>query len=171
MPIDQAKRLKELEKENARLKRMLADEILGKELLKGLWKKVVSHGLKRQIAESFVKQGKCSERIACRHFGLHRSTFQYEAKQPDAWLARLKTVVRRLSRENPEFGYPKITHLLKGEGWQVGTRWIQYLCRELGLRIPAKKPKRRHRGFSTGLPTNASHRTKSGRGISSTTER
>lgn len=34
MPIDQAKRLKELEKENARLKRMLADEILGKELLK-----------------------------------------------------------------------------------------------------------------------------------------
>jgi len=34
MQLDQAKRLKELEKENARLKRMLADEILGKELLK-----------------------------------------------------------------------------------------------------------------------------------------
>ena len=34
MKLDQAKRLKELEKENARLKRLLADEILGKELLK-----------------------------------------------------------------------------------------------------------------------------------------
>ena len=34
MPLDQANRLKELEKENARLKRLLADEILGKELLK-----------------------------------------------------------------------------------------------------------------------------------------
>ena len=34
MKLDQAKRLKELEKENARLKRMLADEMLGKELLK-----------------------------------------------------------------------------------------------------------------------------------------
>ena len=34
MPLDQAKRLKELEKENARLKRMLADEMLGKEMLK-----------------------------------------------------------------------------------------------------------------------------------------
>ena len=33
-PLDQAKRLKELEKENVRLKRLLADEILGKELLK-----------------------------------------------------------------------------------------------------------------------------------------
>ena len=34
MKVSQAKRLKELEKENARLKRLLADEILGKELLK-----------------------------------------------------------------------------------------------------------------------------------------
>jgi putative transposase len=34
LEVDQAKLLKELQKENARLKRMLADEILGKELLK-----------------------------------------------------------------------------------------------------------------------------------------
>ena len=34
LPLVQAKRLKELEKENVRLKRLLADEILDKELLK-----------------------------------------------------------------------------------------------------------------------------------------
>ena len=34
LPLDQAKRLKELEKENVRLKKLLADEILDKELLK-----------------------------------------------------------------------------------------------------------------------------------------
>jgi len=34
MDLDSAKQLKELQKENARLKRMLADELLGKELLK-----------------------------------------------------------------------------------------------------------------------------------------
>ncbi|MEX0325479.1 MAG: transposase [Puniceicoccaceae bacterium] len=34
MKLDQAKQLKALQKENARLKRLLADEILGKELLK-----------------------------------------------------------------------------------------------------------------------------------------
>ena len=33
LEVDQAKRLKELQRENARLKRMLADEMLGKELL------------------------------------------------------------------------------------------------------------------------------------------
>jgi putative transposase len=34
MELDQAKQLRELQKENSRLKRMLADEMLGKELLK-----------------------------------------------------------------------------------------------------------------------------------------
>lgn len=34
MEVDQTKQLDELQKENARLKRMLADEMLGKELLK-----------------------------------------------------------------------------------------------------------------------------------------
>ncbi len=34
LELDQAKQLKELQKENAKLKRMLADEMLGKELLK-----------------------------------------------------------------------------------------------------------------------------------------
>ena len=34
LEVNQAKQLKELQKENARLKRMLADELLGKELLK-----------------------------------------------------------------------------------------------------------------------------------------
>lgn len=34
MKLDQARQLKELQKENSRLKRMLADEMLGKELLK-----------------------------------------------------------------------------------------------------------------------------------------
>ncbi len=34
LEVNQAKQLKELQRENARLKRMLADEMLGKELLK-----------------------------------------------------------------------------------------------------------------------------------------
>ena len=34
MEVDQAKQLKALQRENARLKRMLAEEMLGKELLK-----------------------------------------------------------------------------------------------------------------------------------------
>ncbi|HSH09543.1 MAG TPA: IS3 family transposase [Oceanipulchritudo sp.] len=105
-----------------------------------------------------MERGQCSERSACRHFGLHRSTFQYKAKEPDAWLAKLKAALRRLSRQYPEMGYPKITRLLKAEGWQVGARRIQHLRRELGLMVPPKKPRKRRQGASTGLPTTATHR-------------
>ena len=57
----------------------------------------MSPGHKRQIVESLVTGGQCSARAACRHFELHRSTFAYQAKEPDAWLAKLKAALRRLS--------------------------------------------------------------------------
>ena len=95
----------------------------------------MSPGHKCQIAGIFVNRGLCSERAACRHFGLHRSTFQYEAKQPNAWLARLKIALKRMSRLHPELGYSKITRLLKDEDWQVGNRMVQRLRRELGLAV------------------------------------
>ena len=44
----------------------------------------MSPGHKRQIAQSLVDRGRCTAREACRHFGLHRSTFGYAAKEPDA---------------------------------------------------------------------------------------
>jgi len=118
----------------------------------------VSPGHKRQIAESFVRAGHCSQRTACRHFGLHRSTFQYEAKEPNAWLGCLKAALRRVSREHPELGYTKITRLLKEQGWPVGCRMIQRLRRELGMIIPPPKPRKRRRGLSTGAPTQATDR-------------
>jgi transposase InsO family protein len=80
------------------------------------------------------------------------------ARQPNAWLARLKTALRRVSNAHPELGYAKITRLLKKAGWRVGCRLVQRLRRELGLAVPAKKPRRRRRGVSTGLPTKAAYR-------------
>ena len=118
----------------------------------------MSPGHKRQVAQSLVDRGRCTARAACRHFGLHRSTFRYVAKQPNAWLAKLKAALRRLSNLHPEFGYPKITRLLQQEGWRVGCRRVQRLRRELGLMVPKKKPKARRGGVSTGLPTKATHR-------------
>ena len=66
---------------------------------------------------------------------------------------KLKAAVRRLSRQYARWGYAKITKLLKDEGWEVGKRLVQGLRRELGLAIPQRKPGRRRRGVSTGLPT------------------
>lgn len=118
----------------------------------------MSPGHNCQIVEELVPAGRCSGRAACRHFWLHRSTFAYNVKEPDAWLAHLKTALRRVSKQHPKMGYPKDTRLLKNEGWIFDTRLVQRLRRELGLAVPAKKPKERRQGVSTGLPTKATHR-------------
>lgn len=103
-------------------------------------------------------QGKCTIRQACRHFELHRSTFAYKRKDENPWMSRLRGAVRYMSNLYPEQGYQKITRLLKSEGWQIGSRMVQNLRREMGLAIPPKKPKHRRQGESTGLPTKAKHR-------------
>ena len=109
----------------------------------------MSPGRKRQIAGIFVNRGLCIKRASCRHFGLHRSTFQYEEKQPNAWLARLKIALKRMSRLHPELVYAKITRLLKDEGWQVGNRMLQRLRREFGPGYP--QPRSLVRGFRASL--------------------
>ena len=67
----------------------------------------MSPGHKRQIVESLVTGGLCSTRAACRHFELHRSTFAYQPKEPNAWLAKLKTALCRLSNLHADFGNEK----------------------------------------------------------------
>lgn len=133
--------------------------MLEKELLKeALEKKVTSPRHKRQIVESLVTGGQWSARAACCHFELHRSTFAYQAKEPAAWLAKLKAALRRLSNLQSGFGYAKTIKLLKKEEWKVDTRMIQRLRHQLRLAVPAKKLKRRRQGHSTGVSTTAKHK-------------
>jgi transposase InsO family protein len=110
------------------------------------------------VADDFVRDGRCSGRQVCRYFKIHRSSYRYKAKEPDAWLKRLKSAVRHYSLKYRKWGYVKITKLLKDDGWAVGKRRIQAIRRELGLRIPKRKPRQRRQGPSTGVPTKATHR-------------
>ena len=111
------------------------------------------------MAEGFVSEQRCSGRQACRYFRLQRSTYRYQAKEPDAWMVRLRSAVRRVSEEHSALGYAKVAKLLRDEGWRVGKKLVATLRREMGLRVPKRKPKRRRRGASTGVfPTVATHR-------------
>ena len=110
------------------------------------------------MTKPFVEAGRCSQRQACRFFRLHRSTFRYQAHQPDDWMMRLRAAVRRLSGKYSRWDCAKITKLLKDEGWNVGKRLIQRLRREMGLRAPTRKPRRHRAGTSTAFPVRAKHR-------------
>mgnify|MGYP003998812031 FL=1 len=77
MDLAEARRLKELEKENLELKKILAEAMLEKRnTQRGPFKKVLRPTQKRQTIEHVVGQRWCSERRACRYLGLHRSTFR-----------------------------------------------------------------------------------------------
>jgi putative transposase len=78
MDLADAKRLKELERENAELKKMLAESMLKNRVLEEVnAKKMVSPAQKKQAVAYVFGHGFCSERRACRYLGVPRSTFRY----------------------------------------------------------------------------------------------
>jgi len=75
LDVSEARRLKRLEEENGRLKRIVADLTVDNVVLKDLLsKKLVTPASKRAAANSAIKEHGLSERRACRLTGLARST-------------------------------------------------------------------------------------------------
>ena len=95
-----------------------------------------------------VDRLKLSERRACEIAGQHRSTQRHEPK-----VARDDQALRRRLREvsaaHPRWGYRRAHAQLLLEGWEVNRKRVQRIWREEGLRVPARKRKRRRLGEST----------------------
>ena len=121
-------------------------------------KKAVSPAHRRALAEQVVEAGRCSQRAPCRFLGLARSTYGDRGRAPTAKAEQLRKRLLALSAEYPRYGSRRIAARLRREGWTVGKRQIQRLRRAEGLRVPPTKRKLVRRGFSTGLPTTATHR-------------
>ena len=159
MEVNEAKRLKELERENSELKKMLAESLLKNRVLEArMRKKALSPANRREHAARLMASGVCSARAACRILKLARSTYRYRGRPPTEQEAALHRRLEELSKERPRFGYRRIAALLGEEGWQVGKRLVQRWRKHAGLRVPPTRKKQIRRGVSTGLPTKATHR-------------
>ncbi len=89
-----------------------------------------------------------SERRACEIAGQHRSTQRHEPKvAPDDEALRRR--LRRLSARKPRWGYRRAHGHLLAEGWNINRKRVQRIWREEGLRVPARKRKRRRLGESS----------------------
>jgi putative transposase len=86
-----------------------------------------------------------SERRTCRIVGQHRST-QRHRPQPAADEGALRTRLREISTDKPRWGYRRAHARLVDEGWAVNRKRVQRLWRQEGLRVPARKRKRRRLG-------------------------
>ena len=139
MKADDAKRLRELERENARLKRIVADKELEIDALKEI--------ARREAVLQHADRLALSERRACRVTGQHRSTqrrLPARGRGDDA----LRTELHAFSRAHPRWGYRRAWATLREEGWTVNRKRVQRLWREEGLRVPAKRRNRQRLGHS-----------------------
>jgi putative transposase len=89
-----------------------------------------------------------SERWACRVVGQHRSTERY---RPVVAVddAALRQELNKISEDRPRWGYRRAHWQLCQDGWEVNRKRVARLWREEGLRVPAKRRKRRRLGEST----------------------
>ncbi|MET0116407.1 MAG: IS3 family transposase [Sedimenticola sp.] len=141
MDVSEAKRLKALEQENARLKKLLAETMLDKEALEvALRKKVLAPQARRDAVEEMRSGTTISERRACELVGIYRSTLRYEAKQKAETVA-LRSRIVELAQERRRFGYRRIHALLRREGHEVNHKRVYWLYSEANL--PVKRRKKR----------------------------
>jgi len=115
---------------------------------------VVSPRQKRRVAEYLENEFKVSERRACKIMDLARSTKRRNYKRDDS---KLIESLHQLSYKYPYFGYRKIYEKLKQKDLKVGKERVRILRREHGLQLAVKKPRKRRRGVSDGLPKQAEY--------------
>ena len=153
-----AKRLKTLEKENAELKKMFAEAMLGIKVLKEAIEKALSPAHRRDLARQTKKKEGCSQRQTCRIFELNRSTYGYDAKFPSPYRCVVEQAIVRLSQEYPEWGADKIGRLVRNENLRVNNDRVRFVRRQEGLQVTPPKKKQRRFGQSTGKhPQKASY--------------
>lgn len=114
---DQAKRLKDLEKENARLKRRQAVEHV------------------RDVLDRDV----VTERRACRVRGQARNPQRRKACVADDESQLVKRIVWMAS-EYGRYGYRRITALLRAEGWWVNHKLVREWLERVGVKTLSSEP-------------------------------
>ena len=142
MKVDQAKKLKQLEKENARLKRLLADAELDQGDAAGCCRgKLLSPPRTREAVCAVRDRYNVSERRACKVLSQSRSVQRHTPMRRDDEDEVTNRIVE-LACVYGRDGTPRIGDRLHREGRVVNHKRVERIWREHGLKVPEKQPKR-----------------------------
>ncbi|UFS84955.1 IS3 family transposase (plasmid) [Rhizobium sp. T136] len=142
MEVSEAKRLKALEDENARLKKRLAEQMLDAAALRELLgKKMVGPAAQREAVTHLKAVMGLSERRACQIISADRKMIRYRSCRPPE--VELRTKLRDLANERRRFDYRRLFVLLRRDGEPSGVNRIYRLYREEGLSVRKRKARRR----------------------------
>ncbi|WP_416203010.1 IS3 family transposase [Bradyrhizobium yuanmingense] len=142
MDVSEAKRLRTLEDENTKLKRLLADAMLDNAALKDLFgKEVVTPAAKRKAVAHLVDAHGMSERRACKAIGCCRMTMRYRTTREDD--AGVRQRMKAIAQERRRFGYRRLHVLLKREGFAINHKKVFRLYREEKLVVRRRGGRKR----------------------------
>jgi transposase InsO family protein len=141
MEVSEAKRLKQLEDENAKLKRLLADAVLDASALRELLAKNGRAAAQRDGVAHLRTALGLSERRACSIVGADRKMIRYRSRRPPE--TELRGRLRDLANARRRFGYRRLFILLREEGEASGVNRIYRLYREEGLTVRKRRTRRR----------------------------
>ncbi|GAA4482865.1 hypothetical protein GCM10023157_23880 [Gluconacetobacter asukensis] len=148
LEVSEARRLKALENENARLKKLLAESVLNEAALRELLGKMVGPAVKREAAAHLREMFTMSERRACRGIAVDRTMVRYRSLRPDDGMLRNR--LRALAETRLRFGYRRLFILLQLEGERSGLSRIYRLYRE--ERLAVRKRQTRRKAIGTRAP-------------------
>ncbi|MBO9398116.1 IS3 family transposase [Shimia sp. R9_2] len=150
MEVSDARRLKTLESENAKLKKMLAEQMMDVATLKEmLGKKLLRPGSRRNAVNWAMKTKGHNQRRACALAGIDPRVYRRRSKRPAD--TELRTRMKELASERRRFGYRRLHILLKREGGEVNWKKLYRLYREEGLTVRKRGGRKRAVGTRTPM--------------------
>jgi putative transposase len=145
LEVSEAKRLRSLEDENAKLKKLLAEAMLDIAVLKDITaKKVLTPAAKREAVAHAQAVFGLSERRACGIIGVSRRVNSYASQRPDDGALRVR--LRDLASERRRFGYRRLGYLLGREGIAPNHKKLLRIYREEGLKVRRRSGRKRALG-------------------------
>ncbi len=134
LDVSEARRLRSLEDENRRLKKLLAETMLDNAMLKDIAsKKMVTPAAQREAVAHLCNGHGVSQRRACRVIGSDRTSIRYCSRRPDNALIRAR--LRELVTVRRRFGWRRLKVLLSREGVHLNHKKLRRLYREEGLQV------------------------------------
>ena len=130
MDVSDAKRLRSLEDENRKLKKLLAESMLDQAALKASDKKMVRPAAKREAVAHLRNVLQMSERRACNLVAADRKMIRYRSRRPPD--VELRARLRDLANQRRRFGYRRLFILLRQQGGPSGVNRIYRLYQRKG---------------------------------------
>ncbi|WP_415656062.1 IS3 family transposase [Roseateles sp.] len=140
MNVSDAQRLKTLEAENTKLKKLLANSMLEIDAMRGgAQGKVMAVAARREVVRQLQDKG-WSERRALKLVGMSASTLRYRPR--DDGNGQLRERLTELAGQHRRHGYRMLHSRLQLEGWTINVKRTYRVYREEGLMVRKRRRKK-----------------------------